>query len=97
MMSETPDPKLTIVYRQVDDVKSVMADNLQKAINRGEKLDVLYAKSEELENAASVFDRRSTKLRRMMCMQNAKRTMCVVVIILIILSIIVGIIFASKH
>ena len=40
---------------QVDEVKGVMSQNIEKVMERGERLDDLMDKTEELENSVSMI------------------------------------------
>jgi vesicle-associated membrane protein 7 len=41
------------IHNQVEDVKRVMLDNVEKVIERGERLDDLLSKTENLESHVS--------------------------------------------
>lgn len=38
----------THTYTQVDEVKNIMSDNIEKVLSRGEKLDLLVDKTDNL-------------------------------------------------
>lgn len=40
---------------QVEDVKQIMLDNVDKVIGRGERLDDLLSKTEDLESHVSII------------------------------------------
>lgn len=46
---------MSAVQQQVDEVKGIMTQNIEKVLERGEKLDDLLDKTEELESSVSNF------------------------------------------
>lgn len=49
--------KIADVKRQVNDVKNIMSDNIEKVLNRGEKIELLVDKAEGLRGQADNFRR----------------------------------------
>jgi vesicle-associated membrane protein 7 len=45
------------IHNQVEDVKRVMMDNVEKVIERGERLDDLLSKTENLESHVSIVSK----------------------------------------
>ncbi|XP_077218419.1 vesicle-associated membrane protein 724 [Tasmannia lanceolata] len=80
--------KLLKVKAQVSEVKSIMLENIDKAIDRGEKLDDLTDKTEELRSQAQDFKNQGTQIRRKMWFQNMKIKLVVLAILLILVLII---------
>ncbi|KAG2482834.1 hypothetical protein HYH03_018271 [Edaphochlamys debaryana] len=64
--------KVASVQKKVDEVRDIMTDNINKVIDRGEKLDSLTNKAENLEFEADRFVRTGRTLRRKMWWQNCK-------------------------
>ncbi|CAH9117807.1 unnamed protein product [Cuscuta epithymum] len=64
--------KLLKVKAQVSEVKSIMLENIDKAIERGENLTTLTNKAEDLQNSAKQFKKQGTEIRRKMWYQNMK-------------------------
>jgi vesicle-associated membrane protein 7 len=81
--------KLTQVKRQVDDIKSVMMENIDRVLERGEKLEIMVEKSEKLEEHAKIFQKRGTDLKRHFCVQNAKWMVLLAIVVIVIVFIIV--------
>ncbi|KXJ26060.1 vesicle-associated membrane protein 7B [Exaiptasia diaphana] len=71
------------VKREVQDVKNVMTKNIEKVLERGEKIDVLVDKAESLDHSAQTFQRHSSQLRKKMWWQNTR--MCLILILLLAL------------
>nr|KAG5692675.1 hypothetical protein BaRGS_028475 [Batillaria attramentaria] len=60
---------------QVDEVKDVMTQNIEKVMERGDRLDDLMDKTEELEASAANFQRTSRKIRKRYWWKNKKMTL----------------------
>lgn len=54
--------KVEQISEQINDVTNIMKDTIQKAISRGEKIETLVLKAEELESIASVFPKKAKEL-----------------------------------
>ncbi|CAL5211037.1 unnamed protein product [Lathyrus oleraceus] len=81
--------KLAKVKAQVSEVKGVMMENIDKVIDRGEKIEVLVDKTENLRFQAQDFRQQGTQLRRKMWYQNMKIKLIVLAIIIALILIIV--------
>ncbi|GMN46427.1 hypothetical protein TIFTF001_015610 [Ficus carica] len=58
--------KLLKVKAQVSEVKNIMLENIDKAIDRGENLTILVDKTEDLRSQAQEFKSKGTQIRRKM-------------------------------
>jgi vesicle-associated membrane protein 72 len=81
--------KLARVQNQVDDIKGIMRENIDKVLNRGEQLEVLVDKTDNLRNQASEFRQTGTQVRRKMWIQNMKIKLIVLGIIIALILIII--------
>jgi vesicle-associated membrane protein 7 len=63
---------LSAVKNQIEDVKGVMVENIEKVLERGEKIELLVDKTDRLNQAAFKFESSSKSLRRAMWWKNAK-------------------------
>ncbi|XP_032241231.2 vesicle-associated membrane protein 8 isoform X2 [Nematostella vectensis] len=77
------------VQREVDEVKDVMTKNIEKVLERGERIDILMDKAETLDNSAQTFQRHSSRLRKKMWWQNTRMCIILIFVLLIIVAIIV--------
>ncbi len=64
--------KVESIRAKVEDVKSTMVDNIERVLERGERLDDIAAKSDAMRDHAQTFRAKGRSLRRQMCWQNAK-------------------------
>ncbi|KAF5736980.1 hypothetical protein HS088_TW14G01135 [Tripterygium wilfordii] len=80
--------KLLKVKAQVSEVKSIMLENIDKAIDRGENLTILADKTESLHSQAQEYKKQGTQVRRKMWYQNMKIKLVVFGILLLLVLII---------
>lgn len=64
---------LSAVQSQIEDVKGVMVENIEKVLERGEKIELLVDKTDRLNQQAFKFESSSRHLRRAMWWKNAQR------------------------
>lgn len=81
--------KLAKVKAQVSEVKGVMMENIEKVLDRGEKIELLVDKTENLHSQAQGFRNQSTQVRRKMWLQNMKIKLIVLGIIIALILIII--------
>ncbi|XP_024983715.1 putative vesicle-associated membrane protein 726 [Cynara cardunculus var. scolymus] len=84
--------KIAKVKAQVSEVKGVMMENIEKVLDRGEKIELLVDKTDNLRNQANDFKKQGTKMKRKMWVQNMKIKLIVgglvlVLILLVVMSI----------
>ncbi|KAE8719985.1 VAMP727 protein [Hibiscus syriacus] len=81
--------KVAKVKAQVSEVKGVMMENIEKVLDRGEKIELLVDKTENLHHQAQDFRSTGTKIRRKMWLQNMKIKLIVLGILIALILIIV--------
>ncbi|CAN8315834.1 unnamed protein product [Cochlearia groenlandica] len=81
--------KLAKVKAQVSEVKGVMMENIEKVLDRGEKIELLVDKTENLRSQAQDFRTQGTQMRRKMWFQNMKIKLIVLAIIIALILIII--------
>lgn len=84
--------KLAQINANLGDVRDIMTENLSKALERSEKLEVMEQKAENIKESASQFQREAKGIRRAMCIQRYKWWVLIGVAIAVILIIIIVII-----
>ena len=80
---------------QIDEVQNLMKDNLNKVIKRGDNIETLVERTDELQESIVDFHSSSVKLRRQLWWQNAKFCIAFWVILAIIILVIVLIILGK--
>jgi len=76
--------KISKIKSQVAEVKGIMMDNIEKVLDRGEKIELLVDKTENLRFQADNFQKQGKQLRRKMWFQNMKVKLIVLAIIIVI-------------
>jgi len=85
-----PPDQLTRTKQQVEDVKNIMTENVQRIIDRGETLESLDQRANALTMNADEFQRTSRTLRKKMWWKNTKMIIIMVVVAAIIIAIIIA-------
>ncbi|KAJ3126389.1 hypothetical protein HK098_007587 [Nowakowskiella sp. JEL0407] len=76
--------KTSNVQAQVDEVIGIMSNNIEKVVARGEKLESLQNKTDDLQQGALQFKRGATKVRRQMWWKDLKLKLIIVAIVIVI-------------
>jgi len=87
---ETGDEKLHKAKKDMTVIKDVTIDNVQKALNRGEDLEQIAKKSDQLATDSGKFRQKSKELKRKMWIQYLKMTLLVVVVVVALIYIILA-------
>lgn len=77
------------VQNQVDELKDIMVKNIDSIASRGEKLELLVDKTEDLSNNSVSFRKTSRNLARSMWWKNVKLTIIIVTIAVIVVILII--------
>uniref|UniRef100_A0A6M2EES2 Vesicle-associated membrane protein 727 n=1 Tax=Populus davidiana TaxID=266767 RepID=A0A6M2EES2_9ROSI len=80
--------KLSKLKAQITEVKGIMMDNIEKVLDRGERIELLVDKTENLQFQADSFQRQGRELRRKMWLQNLQMKLMVgggVLVVILIL------------
>ncbi|KAF3792884.1 Vesicle-associated membrane protein 724 [Nymphaea thermarum] len=80
--------KLVKVKGQVSEVKNIMMENIDKVMDRQEKLDVLSEKTENLRSQAQRFQKQGVQVRRKMWFENMKIKLVILGILLLLVLIV---------
>ncbi len=76
--------KVDAVRQKVESVKATMSENIERVLERGERLDDVAAKSESMRDQAAAFRAKGRALRRQLWWQNAKWTAALVLVALFV-------------
>lgn len=77
------------LVQQIDDTVGVMRDNINKVSQRGERLDALQDKTDNLAQSAQGFRRGANRVRKQMWWKDMKMRMCLIAGIIILILVIV--------
>jgi len=75
--------------QQIDDTVGVMRENINKVSQRGERLDNLQDKTDNLATSAQGFRRGANRVRKQMWWKDMKMRMCLIIGIIILILVIV--------
>jgi len=90
--------KTAALQAQIDDTVGVMRDNINKVSQRGERLDSLQDKTDNLAVSAQGFRRGANRVRKQMWWKDMKMRMCLIAgIIILLIVIIVPAVVATHH
>lgn len=82
--------KMDAIQNDLDDLNRIMVKNIEQITNRGERLELLIDKTEDLAESSVTFQKSSRTLARSMFMKNLKLILLMIVIVLIILFFIIA-------
>lgn len=89
------DPSADAINRvrgAVADVKSVMIENIEKVLDRGERLEVLVQSTENLQTQAFSFKRDAGRLHRTMWWKDARMKVAIVVIVVLAVYVLISVV-----
>jgi vesicle-associated membrane protein 7 len=87
--SNNPDSdRVTHVRGEIDEVKNIMFSNIEKVIDRGEKISLLVDKTETLNKQSHQFKKNSGSLRHAMWVKNMKLNCIIFSVVMVLLLII---------
>ncbi|XP_032248706.1 LOW QUALITY PROTEIN: vesicle-associated membrane protein 7-like [Phoca vitulina] len=72
--------KVVETQAQVDELKGIMVRNIDLVAQRGERLELLIDKTENLVDSSVTFKTTSRNLARAMCMKNLKLTIIIIIV-----------------
>jgi vesicle-associated membrane protein 7 len=81
---------LKTVQSEMDDVRDIMTENIERVLERGERIDLLVDKTDRLGGSARDFRVRSTGLRRRMWWKNIKLMALLVAVVILLMYLFVG-------
>ncbi|XP_057313697.1 vesicle-associated membrane protein 7-like [Hydractinia symbiolongicarpus] len=90
--SDSERTKMQRVEEEIDELKGIMINNIDSIAQRGEKLELLVEKTDDLNATSMTFKKSSKSLARAMFMKNLKLIIAVIVVLFVLILIIV---FAS--
>lgn len=82
--------QLRRVRNEIDEVRGVMESNIDKILERQEKIELLVVKTDNLNQSAQNFRKRSARLKNAMWWKNIKLWIILAVVVLVVIYCIVG-------
>jgi len=81
--------RLSEVQSQIDEVKNIMLINIDKILERGEKIEAIDAVAADLVQQANTFKHVSSDLKCALIRNNIKLTIIIIVLYLVIIGVII--------
>ncbi|EOA19461.1 hypothetical protein CARUB_v10001916mg [Capsella rubella] len=81
---------LNRVRGEVSEIRSVMVENIEKIMERGDRIELLVDKTATMQDSAFHFKKQSKRLRRALWMKNAKLLVLLTCLIVFVLYIIIA-------
>ena len=85
-----PSDSLSNARKEIDSVKDIMTENIERVLERGERIDLLVDKTDRLGGSARDFRVRSRGLRRQMWWKNVRIMVLLVVVVIFLIYLFVG-------
>lgn len=85
-----PEDSLASARKEIDNVRDIMTENIERVLERGERIDLLVDKTDRLGGSARDFRVRSRGLRRRMWWKNVKLMVLLVVVVIFLIYLFVG-------
>jgi len=82
---------------EIDSTVGIMRDNINKVSERGERLDSLQDKTDNLQRSAQGFRRGANRVRKAMWWKDMKMRMIIIAVVVIIIVIAIVVPIASKN
>ncbi|CAB03613.1 Synaptobrevin [Schizosaccharomyces pombe] len=95
--SSTPNMKTAAIQQQIDDTVGIMRENISKVSERGERLDSLQDKTDNLAVSAQGFRRGANRVRKKMWWKDMRMRLCIIIGIIILLVVIIVPIATKFH
>ncbi|CAK7900555.1 synaptobrevin homolog 2 [[Candida] anglica] len=87
--SEQSNSRTAAIQAQIDDTVGIMRDNINKVAERGERLDSIENKTDNLAISAQGFRRGANRVRKDMWWKDMKMRMCIILGVVIVLIVII--------
>lgn len=87
--SDPKNDKMTKIRDDISQVKEIMIDNIEKILERGDKIDTLVAKTDDLQTESRKFESNARELKWKMLKKRLILTAIVVFVVILVIFIIV--------
>ncbi|KAK9467940.1 synaptobrevin-domain-containing protein [Lipomyces arxii] len=82
--------RATAVRQEISQVQDIMHQNIERVIDRGERISTLVDKTDNMNQAAFAFRRRSTALRREMWWKNKRLVVLIIIALIFLVYVLIG-------
>jgi len=88
--------KVNDVQRHVEEVKTIMHDNVVRIMERGERLEDLDSRTDALHQSSQAFQTSARRVQRNFFLKNLKWTIILVIVVLLVIALIITLIATRK-
>jgi vesicle-associated membrane protein 7 len=82
--------RINKVKGEIDEVKNIMVTNIERVLERGERIELLVDKTDNLSLQANTFKKKSSQLKRAMWWKNMKLWLIIIFVLLLVIYFIVA-------
>lgn len=82
--------QLLLANEEVGEVRALMLDNINRIMNRGDKIDLLVDQTDRLQSSSHVFQKKAQSIKRKFWFQNFKFVIILSVIVALLLYMFIG-------
>jgi len=93
--NDTRNDKLTLLNERVDELKDVLVDDIDKVMERGDRLENLVSSTDELAQSGRIFQRGATSVKRATMWKLIILVIMIIVIAIVVIAVIILIIVAA--
>jgi len=87
--SQPANNRTAALQAEIDSTVGIMRDNINKVSDRGERLDALQDKTDNLQRSAQGFRRGANRVRKAMWWKDMKMRMIIIAVVVIILLVVI--------
>ena len=87
--SNPSDERVRKIREEIDAVKDVMVQNIDKVLERGERIEILVKQTDKLQTQSVGFVKRSKDLRCSLWCKNVKLMICIGILCLVLIIILI--------
>jgi len=103
MEYSSSDPNADIVKQtrgKIEEIQDQMKENIEKVIDRGEKIEILVDQTDQLQTQGAQFKTVATQVKRKMWWEDKKRLckicVCTIIVIIVLIIAIIGLLIGLK-
>jgi vesicle-associated membrane protein 7 len=87
--SDVNSDKIASLRNQIDQAKDVIIENIDKLVERQERIDILVTKTQELQDTSTTFKSKATSMKNRFWWKNVKLIVIISTLVLLILFLVV--------
>ena len=81
--SDPRNDKINQMKKDIDDTKNIMVQNIEKVLERGERIDLLVTRTEEMQEQSYKFKSGATDLKKKLWWKNMKLWIVIAVLVVV--------------